>query len=81
MIQIEEGIVAHTLASLTISALLNRVAPTHEQVMHHLDIACERAGLIRTHASTIRMLERISREIARARSVLDFIGRGEVQPH
>ncbi|KRQ16216.1 hypothetical protein AOQ71_06530 [Bradyrhizobium manausense] len=69
------------LASLTISALQNRAAPTHEQVMHHLDIACERAGLIRTHASTIRILERISREISRAESVLDFIGRGEVQPH
>lgn len=73
--------VHHMLSSMTISALKNRVAPTQEQVRHHLKLAYERAGLIPTLASTVRVLERISREINQAETVLEFIGRGERQPH
>lgn len=81
MIQAEKSVVEHMLASLTISALQSRSAPTHEQVMHHLELAYERAGLIPTQASTIRVLERISREINKAETVLEFIGRDEGRPH
>lgn len=49
--------------------------------MHHLKLAYESAGLIPTLASTIRILERISREINQAETVLEFIGPGEGQPH
>lgn len=48
---------------------------------HHLKLAYERAGLIPTLASTIRVLERISREINQAETVLEFIGPGEGKPH
>lgn len=81
MIQAEKSVVEHMLASLTISALQSQAAPTHEQVMHHLELAYERAGLIPTQASTIRVLERISREINKAETVLEFISRGEGHPH
>lgn len=49
--------------------------------MHHLKLAYERAGLIPMLASTIRVLERISREINQAETMLEFIGRGEGRPH
>lgn len=81
MIQAEESVVHHMLSSMTINALQNRVAPTQEQVRHHLKLAYERAGLIPTLASTVRVLERISREINQAETVLEFIGRGEGRPH
>lgn len=81
MIQAEESVVHHMLSSMTINALQNRVAPTQEQVMHHLKLAYDRAGLIPTLASTIRVLDRISREINQAETVLEFIDRGEGQPH
>ncbi|OKO78180.1 hypothetical protein AC628_13865 [Bradyrhizobium sp. NAS96.2] len=69
------------LASLTISALRNRVAPTQEEVMHHLKLAYERAGLVPTQASTIRILQRALLEINEAETMLEFIGRGEELPH
>lgn len=81
MVQAEKCVVEYMLTSLTISALQNRVAPTHEQVMHHLELACQRARLVPTPASTIRILERISREIGKAESVLEFVGLGKGHPH
>ncbi|WP_279689922.1 hypothetical protein [Bradyrhizobium sp. SSUT77] len=53
-----------------------RVAPSDEQVRHHFGLACERAGLIATEEAAIRILKRVSREINKARSMLEFIGRG-----
>ncbi|MCA6108030.1 hypothetical protein J6497_12360 [Bradyrhizobium sp. CNPSo 4026] len=67
------------LASLTISSLQSGIAPTNEQVAHHFELACERAGLIVTLASAIRIFERVSREIHKAQSVLEFVGRGTGQ--
>ncbi|MGY3622333.1 hypothetical protein [Bradyrhizobium sp. USDA 10063] len=79
MIQAEEDVVKHMLASLTSSALQSRIAPTDEQVAYHFRLACEKAGLIPTDASTIRILKRLSREVRKAQSVLDFIDRSGAQ--
>jgi hypothetical protein len=38
LIQAEESVVHHMLSSTTINALQNCVAPTQEQVMHHLKL-------------------------------------------
>lgn len=75
LIQAENDVVEHMLSSLTTISLQNRIAPTDKQVMHHFGLACERAGLIATDESTIRILKRVSREIHGARSVLEFIAR------
>ncbi|WP_225704535.1 hypothetical protein [Bradyrhizobium cenepequi] len=79
MTQAEKDVVEHMLASLTISSLQSGIAPTNEQVAHHFELACERAGLIVTLASAIRIFERVSREIHKAQSVLEFVGRGTGQ--
>ncbi|MDF0521032.1 hypothetical protein P0R31_27685 [Bradyrhizobium yuanmingense] len=81
IVQAEESVVQQMLSSMTISALQNRLAPTPETVMHHLKLAYKRAGFIATRASTIRILKRISREIDHAETVLEFISRGDGQPH
>ncbi|WP_246756965.1 hypothetical protein [Bradyrhizobium neotropicale] len=79
MIQAEKDVVEHMLESLTISSLQTGVAPSNEQVTYHFELACERVGLIVTLASTIRIFKRLAREIHKAQSVLEFIGRGADQ--
>ncbi|RXH42237.1 hypothetical protein XH94_03990 [Bradyrhizobium zhanjiangense] len=69
------------LSSLTSSMLQNRIAPSDEQVMHHFGLACERVGLIATEEMAIRILKRVSREINKAQSMLEFIGRGAARLH
>ncbi|WP_375785039.1 hypothetical protein ACE10Z_36550 [Bradyrhizobium sp. Pha-3] len=76
MIEAEKDVVEYMLSSLTTSVLQNRIAPSDEQVMHHFGLACERAGLIATDEAAIRILKRVSREINKAKSMLEFIGRG-----
>lgn len=76
LIEAEKDVVDHMLSSLTTSLLQNRIVPSIEQVMHHFGIACESAGLIATEEAAIRILNRVSREISNAQSVLEFIGRG-----
>ncbi|SFQ08869.1 hypothetical protein SAMN05216330_11550 [Bradyrhizobium sp. Ghvi] len=81
MSEAENDVVEHMLSSLTTSLLQNRIAPSHEQVMLHLGLACERAGLIATEEIAIRILTRVSREINEAQSMLEFIGRGADRLH
>ncbi|MDA9465020.1 hypothetical protein XH87_10495 [Bradyrhizobium sp. CCBAU 53415] len=69
------------LSSLTTSVLQNRIAPSDEQVMHHFGLACERVGLIATEEIAIRILKRVSREINKSQSMLEFIGRGAARLH
>ncbi|WP_342709706.1 hypothetical protein AAFG13_35420 [Bradyrhizobium sp. B124] len=76
MIEAEKDVVNHMLSSLTTSVLQNRITPSDEQVMHHFGLACERAGLIATEEAAIRILKRVSREINKAKSMLEFIGHG-----
>lgn len=79
MIQAEKDVVEHMLSSLTVCLLRNRIAPSTEQVMHHFELACEKAGLIATDALAIRILKRVSRKINKSRSMLELIGRGADQ--
>ncbi|WP_027571398.1 hypothetical protein [Bradyrhizobium sp. WSM1743] len=75
MSQAENDVVEHMLSSLTTRVLQNRIAPSDEQVMHHFGLACERAGLIATEEIAIRILERVSRAINEAQSMLELIFR------
>ncbi|WP_235984022.1 hypothetical protein [Bradyrhizobium australiense] len=79
MTQAEKDVVEHMLASLAMSSLQSGIAPTNEQVGHHFELSCERVGLVVTLESATRIFNCLAREIHKAQSVLEFIGRGTDQ--